>query len=261
MDSLFRWAGSKKALVPTLTEGVRVRRRYFEPFVGSGCVYFALSPVEAVLGDINKELVGTYRVIKTAPHLLWEAIRRLPSNSSAYYRVRDARTEGLTPVERAARFIYLNHFCFNGIYRTNRTGRFNVPRGRIGPRRIASGAIFEAAKALAGTKVLCGDFETVCADAGDGDFVYLDPPYYTERRRVFVDYSSRPFGAVDFERLERMLDVLNLRGAQFVLSYADCPEGRALARPWAWERVRVNRTIAGDAKKRRGAFEIIARNF
>src|SRR5260370_20910355 len=130
MKSFIRWAGSKRLLLNRL----RVlwpggTRRYIEPFCGSACLFFDLEPARAVLGDLNEELVCAFRAVKRNPYIVIESLKRLPVGELGYYRVRRLPPQSLAESDRAARFLYLNRYCFNGIYRTNSQGGFNVPYG------------------------------------------------------------------------------------------------------------------------------------
>ena len=127
---VFRWAGSKRKVLPQLLQCVpKEYARYVEPFAGSGCLFFALRPSIAVLGDINADLIGAYLVIRDHPRLVARAAHGFKRDRDTYYRLRSTAPDSLIPVERAARFVYLNRYCFNGVYRVNRSGLFNVPMG------------------------------------------------------------------------------------------------------------------------------------
>src|SRR5262249_53260973 len=136
---LFRWAGSKRQLIPEL------RRfwssdivRYIEPFAGSACLFFALRPKRAILGDVNRELIDTYREVKYRPTPVADLLDPLSRSKRTYYKLRRADPSELNAAQKAARFIYLNRFCFNGLYRTNRAGKFNVPYGTTGTGELAT---------------------------------------------------------------------------------------------------------------------------
>jgi len=125
---LLRWAGSKRRLIPRLRSFWSHRyKRYVEPFMGSACLFFALRPARAILGDINGDLVATYHTIREHPRAVWNALQRIPVGKTSYYATRQLNPNDLSDVNKAARFIFLNRFCFNGLYRTNLQGRFNVP--------------------------------------------------------------------------------------------------------------------------------------
>jgi DNA adenine methylase len=263
MRSPLRWAGSKRSLLPRLRSyWPGGATRYIEPFCGSSCFFFDIQPSQAILGDLNEELIFALRAIKKAPQLVLESLRRLRMTRRNYYRIRALSPLSLAEAERAARFLYLNRNCFNGIYRTNAKGEFNVPYGppRSG-RPMEDTALLGAAQALTSASIIHADFERTLTRARSGDFVYLDPPYFLDSRRVFREYVPGSFGAQDLERLAAQLCRLEALGAKFVISYADSPEARDLLRRWKPRRVRVRRNIAGFSHHRRNAYELIAANF
>lgn len=262
MKPFLRWAGSKRQLVSKLSEyWHRDYLRYIEPFAGSACLYFAVEPPRAILGDLNQYLIDTYRMIKHCPYRVIEALHRLPGGKEAYYRLRIKPFWTLAEAEQAAAFIYLNKFCFNGLFRTNSKGLFNVPYGNPkGNQEISVERLLRASELLQNTQLCSGDFETVVGMAQPGDFVYLDPPYWTELRRSFVEYDSTPFDVSDLERLKAALASLDRRGIAFLVSYADCPEGRKALEGWTLTVVSTRRNIAGFSKHRKHTTELIATN-
>lgn len=261
MRSFLRWAGSKKQLLPILekywSDGFS---RYIEPFAGSSCLFFHLEPASAILGDINSELIGTLRAIRLDPSKVIEALRRLPRGKKNYYRVRALDPTRLGFFDAAARFLYLNSLCFNGLYRTNDAGQFNVPYCPPGHKTIPEKLILEAAYHLRRATLVGDDFETTLELATAGDFVYLDPPYAVSRRRVFSEYGPTVFQVKDLRRLSRALVRLDTCGAKFVVSYADCVEARRVLKRWSMRRVRARRNIAGFTGDRRGSYELLATN-
>jgi DNA adenine methylase len=161
----------------------------------------------------------------------------------------------------AARFIYLNRFCFNGLYRTNAAGDFNVPFAPSGTGKLPSLSHLQGcAEVLKRTQLRCGDFVGTMELVQEGDFVYLDPPYAVSTRRVFREYSRAAFAQPDLVRLCRHLRRIDSMGARFLVSYADCTEARVAFRRWHIKRVRTRRNIAGFAIHRRFAFELIVTN-
>jgi DNA adenine methylase len=186
----------------------------------------------------------------------------LPRGSDSFYCIRKLNPADLTDVERAARFIFLNRFCFNGLYRTNAKGEFNVPFARSGTGDFPSKAAFvRSAILLRNAEIREGDFEKVLHEVVQrGDFVYLDPPYAVGNRRVFRQYGPHSFGLEDLERLRTTLVEIDARGARFVLSYAWCTEAIKSFSCWAHRRVYAQRNIAGFSKHRRKAAELIVTN-
>lgn len=262
MQTIIRWAGSKRQLLHRLEKfWQKDSRRYIEPFCGSACLFFHLEPASAVLGDLNWQLITTYRALKHDASLVCECLQRLPIGKSAFYRIRANGSDNESDPQIAARFLYLNRYCFNGIYRTNLSGKFNVP---YGPQQrgghIDVDAIKAKARLLTRATLVAGDFQRVLERVEKGDFVYLDPPFAVRSRRVFTEYSPSPFNIRDLGRLAIYLQELHRRGAAFVVSYADCKEARELFAGWSLKRVRTRRHIAGFAAARRHAFELIATN-
>jgi len=262
MRSFIRWAGSKRLLLGHLRSyWTGTANRYIEPFCGSACLFFDVAPNQGILGDLNQELICTFRAIRSNPYLVLESLRRFPRGKAGYYKVRRTSPADLAENERAARFLYLNRYCFNGIYRTNGKGEFNVPYGPPKSQRsIDESLVVAASEALAGCLLVNGDFEQTLRHAQPGDFVYLDPPYCLNDRRVFREYLPGSFSVSDLERLRVQLERLDAMKISFLISYADCAEARRLLRSWTTRRVRARRHIAGFSDKRRTAYEVIATN-
>jgi DNA adenine methylase len=261
LSPLFRWAGSKRRLLPELIKYVpQSFGWYIEPFSGSACLFFALRPPAAILSDINAELMHAYRVLKTHPMRLHRVVSRMPSSDAFYYELREQSAGAGDEVAKAARFVYLNRHCFNGVYRTNRQGEFNVPRGtKLGA--VPDERLFvRCAKALEAAELITGDFESAAVRAVQGDFVYLDPPYAKigSRRRGEYGYSS--FDTPDLERLAQCLKALDDRGATFLLSYADCAEIRQIKASWHARTLFVRRHVAGFHRHRALVREILVSN-
>ena len=262
MEPIIRWAGSKRQLIGKLGAFWRdPNARYIEPFCGSACLFFNLEPTRAILGDLNSELISTYRALKIDAGLVCECLRRLPTGEEEYYRIRSNKPNHLSLPEIAARFLYLNRNCFNGIYRTNQKGDFNVP---YGPPRSNAGFNFEriiaAASLLQNVELLSSDFAATLDKVERGDFVYLDPPYAVARRRIFTAYHPKTFNTDDLARLSAKLTEIHNKGATFVVSYADSREARILLEKWRPKRVRTRRHVAGFSGSRRSAYELMASN-
>lgn len=258
-----RWAGSKRKLVPELSSyWSGSYDRYLEPFMGSACLFFAVEPSRAVLSDINQDLVEAFEWVCDAPEEVHQRLSQIPRTEHRYYKVRDKTPSLMKPVNRAVRFIYLNRNCFNGLYRTNSDGEFNVPfsSSRVGDYPTMDEFI-EAARVLEGAEIISGDFEEVLRKrVKNRDFVYLDPPYAVENRRVFKQYGPQVFGQADIERLSNVLDEIDERGAHFVLSYAKCPTALDAFSKWKYRQVETQRNISGFAKHRRKDSELIITN-
>lgn len=259
--SFLRWAGSKKKLIPRLEkfwdDGYS---RYVEPFAGSACLFFSIAPNSAVLGDNNRELINVYRVLRDDPERIHRRLVAIPREKDAYYRWRSKDPRSLDAETRALRFVYLNHNCFNGIYRTNGEGNFNVPFGSKLSTYLSREDFVNCAQALGRAKFVAGDFENTLSKVERGDFVYMDPPYAVTSRRVFREYGNKIFDVDDVTRLSTQLDRIHRLGAKFVVSYADCREARALAARWNSEKFLVRRHIAGFSDHRARAFEWLIHN-
>ncbi len=262
MNPFLRWAGSKRQLLGKLTRfWTNEASRYVEPFCGSACLFFHLEPKSAILGDLNRDLTITYNALRNDAALVCDHLQKLPLGKEAYYSIRSNPSVALRDEEVAARFLYLNRFCFNGIYRTNLKGEFNVPYGP--PRSNATfnyDAILNAATLLKRATILNCDFQTTLSKAKANDFVYLDPPYAVAERRIFAQYHPQTFSLNDLCRLNDCLNELHRKRAFFVVSYADSKEARKLLNNWNPRRVWTKRHVAGFAGHRRGAYELLATN-
>ncbi len=262
MQPFLRWAGSKRSLVRELARLFPLSaRRYIEPFSGSACLYFRLEPDHAILSDLNIELMQTYSEIRRDVELVLACFRRFPRGAGGYYRVRAIDPKTLAPAEAAGRFLYLNRYCFNGIFRTNRLGRFNVPYGP--PRKPLTRfeeRVRAASSLLQKTAITAVDFGTVLECVDRGDFVYLDPPYVVDERRIFSEYLPGSFSRRDLHRLKEWLQEIDRRGAHFVLSYEESVEARSIASEWNVSIVSSRRNVAGFTGARRISHELIVSN-
>lgn len=260
---LIRWAGSKRKLLPKLLPywGAGYAR-YVEPFAGSAALYYAIAPDDAILSDINGELICMLRTVRKQPRAVYNRLHALPRGKSHYLKLRSTPPRHLDSVDRAAQFLFLNRFCFNGLYRTNLAGQFNVPYSPRGTGEFPPWEqFFASAKLLRQATLLKADFASVLeARVRAGDFVYLDPPYAVSNRRMFRQYGANTFGLNDLARLARLMGEIDGRGAKFVLSYAHCPEWREYFGRWPSRKVYTQRNISGFAKHRRLAAEMIATN-
>ena len=171
-----RWAGGKQWLATKLA-GLTPRPKYtyYEPFLGGGSLFFTALPEKAVLGDINKEIVETYKTLRDSPSELIKILSQWKNNKKTYYELRTM--EAKDPLWKAARFIFLNKTCWNGLYRVNRQGKFNVPFGNHHRKVFSETHLLEVSVALRKAKIRHSDFQLLVETAASGDFVYLDPPY------------------------------------------------------------------------------------
>lgn len=261
MKAFLRWAGSKKQLLPTLEDYWNGNGTYYEPFAGSSCLFFHLEPSSAVLGDINSELIDTLRAVRNQSSGVVSELENLRPGKRHYDLLRKTDPADLSARARAARFIHLNRNCFNGLYRTNASGQFNVPFGRHKTkRRFDTDLLLQASKLLRNATLVNDDFEKTVSSAKAGDLVYLDPPYFTSTKRVFAEYGPKTFNQTDLERLRRCVARLHKRKVRFVLSYLYDKDSRSLFGNWFTRRIRIRRNIAGFAGARKGSYELLVTN-
>ncbi len=270
-----KWAGGKGQVFPRLRQhflSLVGQGVYFEPFLGGGAVFFSLRPDRAVLSDVNPAVIAAFSAVKNNEN---EVLRRLgaasPPRSEREYRALRDRFNDLLPgcnqldshsrADFAATFIRLNHTCFNGLYRVNKQGRFNVPYGFYENPFIYSSDVIRADGRLlraARTKLTVGDYERVLSDAGRGDLAYLDPPYdpVSETSR-FTGYTASGFGASEQERLARVVADLVDRGCRVVLSNSPSPLVVNLYKGYHTERIRVPRAINSVGSGRAAVDELV----
>jgi DNA adenine methylase len=261
-----KWAGGKRWFVCNHTKLMpRSYNRYIEPFLGAGSVYFFLRPNNALLGDVNAELINTYKAIKAD----WQAIqnslkymqrRHLEDADAYYYWLRDRIPSD--PARQAARLIYLNRTCFNGIYRVNQRGQFNVPRGTKDKVVIETDDFEGLSRLLQRAELIAGDFEALVDLAQDGDFVFCDPPY-TVRHNLngFRKYNEVLFSWTDQERLAASLRRSIARGAKVLCTNANHQSVRDLYAGNLFDLQAVSRYshISADNSSRRYFEELIIR--
>ena len=243
---LLRWAGCKRKLLPTLMSHVPAGfSRYVEPFAGSACLFFALRPARAVLGETNYELIEAYSTIRSHPRRVARRVAKWNKIERQYYAVRRLSPPDLSLIDRAARFVYLNRFCFNGVYRTNRQGQFNVPRGKHTGKVPDEAAFYRCSVALRNADLRPVDFADCLNDVSRHDFVYLDPPYATTTRIRYGEYGYHCFGEGDIERLVCSLSHIDDVGAVFLLSYSDTSRLTRRLRRWHCMKLLVPRSKNG----------------
>ena len=222
-----KWAGGKGSLIHTLSEFVPASfSRYIEPFVGGGAFFFSLAPERAILGDSNSELINAYTVVRDNPAELMATLGTYRNTKDEFYRIRALNTDELSPVDRAARFIYLNKTCFNGLYRVNRQGEFNTPYGNNPRARFFDEEnLLLVSKRLRNVTLMCSDFDSVLRKAKKGDFVYLDPPYMPiSEFSDFKRYTANQFREPEQMRLAQTFKALHEKGCFLLLSNSDHPK-------------------------------------
>lgn len=262
---IVKWAGAKRRLLPELLARVPKQfGRYYEPFAGGAALFFGLAPERAVLGDINADLIETYRAVAEDPAGVIRILRGHAREHSAehYYRTRDrwnAQRARWTCARVGAGLIYFLKTCFNGLWRVNRSGEFNVPLGRYENPTICEPEVLRTAHAaFRRTELRAGDFRSTVADIERGDFCYFDPPYLpASSTSNFTSYSRDGFGLEDQQALADTARRLVARGAYVVLTNSDVPTVRRLYRGFRIETVKVARSINSDASGRGEVSELI----
>jgi DNA adenine methylase len=263
-----KWAGGKTQLVGRLfTLAPRNFKRYFEPFVGGGAFFFHLRPKSALISDANFELINAYRVIKNdLPSLLKELklIHAHLLTPSLFRAFRETDPDSLTPVRRAARFIFLNKTCYNGLYRVNKHGKFNVPFGKYAhmPTLYSEENLKQVAELLRSTEVMCSGFEIALDKAEPGDFVYMDPPYAVDPSSPsFTSFTSDDFTEHDQRSLAQKFEELDKRGCYLMLSNSETKLSKELYANYTSLPVSVNRMINCMGEKRTGFTELVILNY
>jgi DNA adenine methylase len=243
---VLKWAGGKSRLVAEICAHFPEQiNTYYEPFMGGAAVFFALAKQKrfkrAVLSDRNPELVNVYAALQSDVDGVIKALRRWKYDRETYYRVRDNFKRSPSAPERAARTIYLNKTGYNGLYRVNRAGLFNVPFGRYtNPTICDESNLRLVAECLKAVTLIEADFSEVCALAKSGDAVYFDPPYLpVSNTAYFTSYDRHPFGLPDHERLAKEFAKLARRKVTAVLSNSDTPETQSLFEQWTVEHLQV----------------------
>ena len=263
---VIKWVGGKTKLLPELLARMPAQLgRYYEPFIGGAALFFRVAPrARGAVRTSNPDLINLYRTLATN---VGGVIRGLEKHRSAhdeqhYYKTRtrwNDRNESWPAAERAATFIYLNKTCFNGLWRVNRAGDFNVPIGRYtDPPICVPDALRAAQAALSRADLRCGDYRAAVAEAGRGDFAYFDPPYDPVTPTAsFTSYTAGAFGQDQQRELADTARALVARGCRVMLSNSDTPFVRSLYRGFQIDRVKCSRAINSDAAKRGDVDEVI----
>jgi DNA adenine methylase len=264
-----KWAGGKWAIAPQIAKLLprdTHERVYREPFLGGGAMFFYLLPRRAYLSDTLLDLVTTYRVVRRQVGPLIERLEALHAahTTEQFYEVRERfnHEREASALDRAAWLIYINKTCYNGLFRTNRSGLFNVPVGRFASPRIVDPIRLRlAAKALTGATIAHASFDHLLDAAEEGDVVYLDPPYVPLTKTAsFAAYADGGFGADDQERLADVFRRLDERGCLLALSNSDMPVVRKLYRGFDIRRIEAPRAISAKTSTRGATTEVLVRN-
>ena len=273
-----KWAGGKRKLTPILISAFPSNfnpkvNRFFEPFLGGGALTFALgNPNSEIyvpgknlyINDMNPDLVNAYKVVRDDVKSLIRELKKFEklNNSDSYYEIRAAIYD--EEVQRAARFIYLNKTCFNGLWRVNSKGLFNVPFGRYkNPNILDSENLLQCSERLKGAKITLASFSKAVATARKGDVVYFDPPYIPlTKTAAFSQYAKEDFGLDDQEELASVIKELTSRGVKVILSNSDTkPTREIFGKVLKLRQILVARTISAQATTRKAVHEVIGTNY
>ena len=269
-----KWAGGKRQLIPILEQNMpKSYGTYFEPFLGGGAVLFHLlsenSNQRCNVSDLNSDLVLTYVTIRDKINELISSLKKhaekyLKDSKSYYYSVRESKPR--SQVEKASRLIFLNRTCFNGLYRVNSKGKFNVPLGRYTNPNIINEENLRAVNHILQSKkvsISCRDFSSILDDAKKDDFVYFDPPYQPVSSTAnFTSYTNKDFGIKDLERLVELCENLDSKGCKVMFSNSESNQVEQLfSKTWKVSKVQANRAINSDSKKRTGHYELLIKNY
>jgi DNA adenine methylase len=263
-----KWAGGKSQLLSTYSQFFpETYNNYFEPFIGGGAVFFHLKSsnrqLNATISDCNMELTNCYEVIRADVEGLIKALALHRNETEYFYAVRAQDPTKLSPVERAARLIFLNKTCFNGLYRVNRKGQFNVPFGRYeNPKFCHPENLFAVSEALQDVQILNTTYDKAVSKARASDFVYFDPPYQPlSSTASFTSYTENSFGLADQQKLSALFGKLSGRGCKVMLSNSDNELVRRLYKEFRIETVRATRAINCKAERRGQISELLIMNY
>lgn len=270
-----KWAGGKRQLIPILNENLpKTFGTYYEPFLGGGALLFHIlterKNQKCSISDLNSDLVLTYTIIRNRIDELISSLKNHERNyqkdsKTYYYSIRESNPR--TEIEKTSRLLFLNRTCFNGLYRVNSKGKFNVPLGSYTNPNIVNeenlrsvGAILQSSK----IRIKCRDFESVLRDAKKGDLVYFDPPYQPASQTAnFTSYTNKNFTYEDLNRLAKLCIKLDSKGCKVLLSNSDSKKVADIfsEKSWKINRVQANRSINSNSKKRTGHFELLIKNY
>lgn len=258
---ILKWAGGKTQMLGDLIPKVPTSYgRYIEPFFGGGAMFFALQPENAVVADSNPELINMYRQVADHVDDVINYLKEYENTSEMFYAVRSLEWTSLPKAEAAARTIFLNKTCFNGLYRVNKQGRFNVPFGKYkNPKICDEDGLRAASEVLKKAEILCGDYLLVLEHyAQPGDFVFLDPPYLpTSEYSDFKRYTKEQFYEEDHVELAKMIMTLHERGCHVILTNSNHPLVHELYAPFTIDVIQTKRYISCNGSTRKGEDVIV----
>ena len=270
LSPVLKWAGGKRKLLPSMIERIPDNfSGYVEPFVGGGAMFFELRSrnliAGAVLSDVNSDLISLYTIIRDKPEQLIESLVNIDyrNNREDFNRAREEFNSDPLPVRKAALMIYLNRHCFNGLYRVNFSGKFNVPFGRYNnPVIPGKEQIMEVSGSLKNVDLKCCDFENSIREAGERDFVYLDPPYQPiSETSSFTSYSSGGFEEEGQRRLAKVFRDASSSGVFLMISNSDSPLIRELYSDFKISNILAARNINSNGKGRGKINEVLITNY
>ena len=253
-----RWAGGKTRVANFLEEHLPLNctngNRYYEPFLGAGSLFFRLNPINATLSDNNKNLIECYKAVQEHPKLIAIYLKQHLSNNCKdyYYKMRDKYNKSCPSIAKAALFIYLNKTCFNGIWRVNKNGQFNVPYGyKERPALPTRDDLTNLSKILSKAEVIHRDYKDIIKYAEKGDFIYFDPPYPPlNGTSYFTHYTKEGFDKNDHAELASIANILDKKGCNLMISNADIPFIRSLyENKFILHELDVIRLIRADGKR------------
>jgi DNA adenine methylase len=270
-----KWAGGKRQLIPILNQNIPESfGTYYEPFLGGGALLFHIltdkNGQKCSISDLNSDLVLAYTTIRDRIDSLITSLKNHEKNyqknsESYYYSIRESNPR--SAIEKTSRLIFLNRTCFNGLYRVNSKGKFNVPLGKYSNPNIVNEENLRAVSHILQSSrisIKCRDFEAVLRDAKKGDLIYFDPPYQpTSTTANFTSYTNKDFTYDDLTRLAELCLKLDSRGCNVLLSNSDSKEVADIFAKNTWKitRIEANRSINSNSKKRTGHFELLIKNY
>ncbi|MEM8528245.1 MAG: Dam family site-specific DNA-(adenine-N6)-methyltransferase [Bacteroidota bacterium] len=255
-----KWAGGKTQLLSSLAPLIPDKYdKYIEPFIGGGALYFHLNPTQSIIADLNEELIVTYIQVRDKVEDLIIKLKDFKNTEEDYYKIRALEPTSLSEMERAARFIYLNKTCFNGLYRVNKKGKFNVPYGKRSKVVFDEERLRNASKILAGTKILHANYIEVLRDqVSKGDFIFLDPPYFPVGKfSDFKRYTKEFFYEQDHIELRNKFAELVEKGCYVLLTNSNHPSILELYKDFEIIEVSTKRLINRNASNRKGVDIIV----
>lgn len=261
VQPFLRWPGGKRWLVNDLADGITLLpgKKYIEPFLGGGALFFAKQPQKAILSDINPEIVNLFVVMRDKPNELRKRMINHQKNhcKDYYYSVRSQKPK--SDVNKAARTLYLNRTCFNGLYRVNKSGEFNVPIGSKNNCIYDIDCFNDYSRVLKNAQICSDDFETTIAKAEEGDFIFADPPYAVNSKDVFTKYNDKLFTWDDQIRLFKTLVEARNKGVIIISTNALSEELVDLYKSENFGVCRIERhcSMAGNPNKRKKIEELL----